>query len=315
MINNLIFSLNTVAPLFIVLFLGYALKKRGFLSDGFVTSGNKLVFYVALPASIFQSIHSAEISGFIDWGFALFAVFASVAGFIAIWAISALFIKDKPMLGAFVGGAFRGNFAFLGMPLLINLAGDAGAARAAIILAIVIPVYNVCTVLVLTACSGTGRKIGFLTIFLPIVKNPVIIAIIAAIVLQALGINLPFILSRSVGYSANMATALALICIGAGISFQGFDEKFKYALVASLIKVIALPVAFVITGYLIGFRDYDLAALMILGGIPSAIAGYAMAVQMGSDGYIAGTIVVLSTLLSAFSLTVFIYVMRVTGLI
>jgi len=315
MLANFLFSINTVAPLFAVLFLGYALKKTGFLNDNFVAVGNKVVFYVALPASLFMSVYTAEINYMLDWSFAGFSVGASLVGFFGIWGISAIFIKNKPVLGAFAGGAFRGNYAFLGMPLLINLAGEAGVARAAITIAFVIPVYNVCTVLLLSACSDTGKRAGPKTILIAIVKNPLIIAIVTAFGMQLLNIRLPFVIGETVGYTANMATAMALICLGAGMSFQGFDSKFKYALVASFIKVVVLPIIFVAAGYLLGFTGYDLAAFLILGGIPSAIAGYAMVVQMGGDTYIAGTIVVLSTLFSAFTLTVFIYIMRAVGML
>ncbi|MCL2571590.1 MAG: AEC family transporter [Defluviitaleaceae bacterium] len=313
MLDNFIFSINTVAPLFLVLFLGLILKKKGFLSESFVSVGNKVVFYIALPASIFLSVYTAELGDLLDWGFVAFAVGASLVGFFGIWFISAIFIKNKPILGAFAQGAFRGNFAFLGMPLLINLAGEAGEARAALIMAFVLPVYNICTVLILAACSDSAKKVGFKTIILTIVKNPFIIAIAIAFGFQLLNIRLPFIISTTVRYGANMATPLALICLGAGMTFQGFDAKFKYALGASLIKVLVLPVIFVIVGYLMGFRNYDIAAFLILGGIPSAIAGYAMVVQMGGDGYIAGTIVVISTLFSAFTLTIFIYILRTIG--
>jgi len=315
MLDNFLFSINTVAPLFAVLFLGYALKKTGFLSDNFVAIGNKVVFFIALPASVFMSVYTAEVGDLLDWNFAAFSVVASLVGFVGIWAVSAIFIKNKSILGAFAQGAFRGNYAFLGMPLLINLAGEAGEARAALTMAFVLPVYNICTVLLLAACSDDGKKVGFKTIMLTIVKNPFIIAIAIAFGLQLLNIRLPFILDETVRVSANMATGLALICLGASMSFQGFDAKFKYAVVASLIKVIVLPIIFVVAGYLLGFTGYDLAAFLILGGIPSAIAGYAMVVQMGGDTYIAGTIVVLSTLFSAFTLTVFIYIMRTVGLL
>jgi len=315
MLENFLFSINAVAPLFAVLFLGYALKKIGFLNDNFVVIGNKVVFFVALPASLFMSVYTAELNYILDWSFAAFSVGASLAGFLGIWAISVVFIKNKPILGAFAGGAFRGNYAFLGMPLLINLAGEAGAARAAITIAFVIPVYNVCTVLLLAACSEKGGKVRLKDILLAIIKNPLIIAIVLGFALQLLNVRLPFVIDETVRYSANMATAMALICLGAGISFQGFDSKFKYALVASLIKVIVLPILFVVAGHLMGFAGYDLVAFLILGGIPSAIAGYAMVVQMGGDTYVAGTIVVLSTLFSAFTLTVFIYIMRATGML
>ena len=315
MLPNLIFSINAVAPLFILLFFGYVLKKRDFISGGFVSSGNKFVFYIGLPAALFRSVYSAELGELLDWRFAAFALGASLGAFFIIWLIAALFIKERPIVGAFTQGAFRGNFAFLGMPLLISIAGEAGEARAALILAFVLPMYNICSILVLAACSGSAQKVGFKTVAFVILKNPFIIAIALAFAAQLAGIRLPFLLNQSVGYVANMATPLALICLGAGMYFQGFDAKFKYALTASLIKVVALPILFVTAGYMMGFRGYDIAALLVLGGIPSAIAGYTMVVQMGGDSYVAATIIVLSTFMSAFTFTLFIYVLRTLGML
>ena len=315
MLSDLIFALNTVLPLFLVLLAGYILKKIGFLADGFVPTGNKLVFYVALPCSIFLSVYNTEIGELLDWGFALYATGISVLAFLGIWLVASFFIKDKPMLSAFAQGAFRGNFAFLGMPLLISLAGEAGQIRAALIMAFVLPVYNICTVVLLAACANTDKKITPLTILLPLAKNPIIIAVFLAVGFRLIGLSLPISIARTVGYGGNMATGLALICLGAGMRYDGFDAKFKYAFIASLVKVIALPVIFGLGGYMLGFRGYDIAALVILGGIPSAIAGYAMAVEMGADGYVAGTIVALSTLFSAFTLTIFVYLLRMFGFV
>ena len=315
MLTNLIFSINAVAPLFLLLFFGYILKKRDFISGGFVSSGNKFVFYIGLPAALFRSVYSAELGELLDWRFAAFAVGASLGAFFIIWLIAALFIKERPIVGAFTQGAFRGNFAFLGMPLLISIAGEAGEARAALILAFIIPVYNIFSIWLLAVCSGSAQKVGFKTVAFVIVKNPFIIAIALAFVAQLAGIRLPFLLNQSVGYVANMATPLALICLGAGMYFQGFDAKFKYALTASLIKVVALPILFVTVGYMMGFRGYDIAALLVLGGIPSAIASYTMVVQMGGDSYVAATIIVLSTFMSAFTFTLFIYVLRTLGML
>ena len=315
MLDNFIFSINAVVPIFLVLFLGFTLRKTNFLSEEFVASGNKLMFFVALPASLFNSIYRVELGEFLDWRFAAFVVAISVAGFFVIWFIAAFFIKDKRVLGAFVQGAFRANIAFLAIPLMINLAGDAGVPMAALLLAFVLPVYNVCSVLVLAVSAGSGHKVGFTRIFRIILLNPFIVAIFLAVGAQLLNIELPFIIDRSMQYTANMATPLALICLGAGMTFHGFDARFKYALIASLVKVIVLPVAFVAVGYFFGFRGYDLAAIMVLGGIPAAIAGYATVVQMGGDIYTAGTIVVISTFFSAFTLTLFIYLMRVLGLL
>ena len=317
-LENFIFSINAVVPIFIVLFLGFILRKTNFLSEEFVKSGNKLMFFVALPASLFNSILDIELGEFLDWRFAIFIIAISVAGFFVIWFIAAFFIKDKRVLGAFVQGAFRANIAFLAIPLMNNIATTdpaAGVALAALLLAFVLPVYNVCSVVVLAVCSGNEHKVGFKKIMRIVLLNPFIVAVFLAVGAQLIDLELPFIIDRSLTYTANMATPLALICLGAGMTFHGFDERFKYSLIASLIKVIILPVAFVAIAYVFGFRGYELAAIMVLGGIPAAIAGYATVVQMGGDVYTAGTIVVISTFFSAFTLTLFIYLMRVMGLV
>ena len=315
MLTHFIFSLNAVMPLFLIIALGYTLKKTDFISGGFLTSGNKYVFYIALPMALFRTVYNSDASDLLDLPFIAFVMGASLASFLLLWAISAIFIKEKKILGTFVQGAFRGNFAFIGLPLLFNLAGDAGLARAAIIITFVVPMYNICSILVLAANSDTGKKVGPLTILFTVVKNPFIIGIAIGIVMVLLGIRLPAMIDRTVFYISSTATPMALICLGAGIVFQGFDKKLKYAIAASVVKVVVMPIIFIVAGYVLGFRDADLAAIMVMGGVPAAIVGYAMAVQMGGDGYIAGTLVVISILMSAVTLTLLVYFMRVMGLV
>ena len=313
MLNDLVFSLNAVMPLFLIIVLGYVLKKKNFLSDGFVTSGNKLIFYIALPTTLFRNILSTGIEELLDWPFIAFVVGMSTLSFILIWFIAAYIIKDKKMLGAFVQGSFRGNFAFLGMPLLFNLSGEAGMARAALIITFVLPLFNIFSVLVLSTCSNSSQRVGYKTVFFTILKNPLIIGIFIAFIFMVLNIRPPFMLERVTFYTSNMATPIALICLGAGIKFYGFDIRFKYAFAASIIKVLVLPIVFITIGYLLGFRGDDIAAILVLGGIPSAIVGYTMVIQMGGDAYIASTIVVISTIMSAFTLTVFVYLLQIFG--
>ena len=313
--RDLIFSLGIVMPLFVVLFLGYGLRRFEFLNASFAAAGTKFVFYAALPATLARSIYRSDIHALFDARFVAFLLVVTVVTFFIIWAGAAVFIKDKPILGAFVQTAFRGNVAFMGLPLLINLAGDAGALRGAMMVTFALPVVNVLSIVVLTVCDKDNSQIHVGRICLSIIKNPLIIGILAGVGLSLSGVTLPVAAGTSVNYIADMATPLALLCLGASLSFAGFDVRFKYAIWASVVKVVALPVVFVGLGYVLGFRGYDLAALMVVGGVPSAIAGYAMVVQMGGDGYVAGTIVMISTLMSAFTLTVFIYAFRVLGVL
>ena len=312
MLANFLFSLNVVVPVFVVMILGYILKKTGVISAGFLESGNKIVYYIGLPAQLFRAVYTTDIREYMDLRFTLFALIATAASFFIIWGGAAIFFKkDPPVLGAFAQGAFRGSFALLGIPLIINMAGDAGMARAALVVMFVVPFFNVFSVMSLASCSG--KKPGVLTVILTVVKNPSNIMIAIGMVLSMFDLPLPEMIGGGINITANIATPLALICLGGGMAFRGFDAKFKYAVIASVIKCVIIPIAFTVAAFLMGFRDYDLAVILIMGGIPSAVVAYAMAVQFGGDTYVAGTIVVITTFMSAVTLTIFIYAVRALG--
>ena len=311
MLDNFLFSLNVVVPVFVVMFLGYALKKRDIITSGFLASGNKIVYFIGLPALLFRGVYSVEIGAFMDGRFVAFTLIGSVAAFFIIWGVSAIFLKEKGVLAAFAQGAYRGSFALLGTPLIINLAGEAGMARAALVVVFVVPFFNVFSIMALAPC--TGEKVGFFRVILAVIKNPSNIMIALGIVLAVFELPLPIMVAGAINTTANLATPLALLCLGGGMVFHGFDAKFKYAMIGSVIKVVFMPLIFIILAVAFGFRDYDLAVIVMLFGVPSAVVGYAMAAQMGGDTYVAGTIVVISTIMSAATLTVFIYVLRVLG--
>lgn len=313
MFTHFLFSVNTVLPIFLLIFLGYFLKKSGFFPENFVSTGNRMVFYILLPIAMFSSVFATDLGELVSWQFAAFAIGASVVSWGVIWAVARFFIKDKGILGAFVQGSFRANTVFIGIPLMRNLAGEAGVARFALIIALIMPLYNICSIIVLSVCADSDEKLRLKTIALTIAKNPLIIAIATGVVLSFLNVRLPQAATRTLSELSNMASPMALICLGGGITFLGFDKKFKYALVAAVLKVVVLPVAFTAAAYALGFRDIDLVAFMVLGGLPTAVAAYIMAVQMGNDGTTASNIILVSTLLSAATLTLFIYVMVALG--
>jgi hypothetical protein len=311
MLSDLLFSLGIVLPLFMVIVLGYGLKRINFISDAFAANGNKMMFYIGLPVIVFRSIYRADIRELFDPGFVIAMTVITVVTAVAIWIFATPLIKDKPVRGAFVLSSFRGNQAFLGIPLMMNLAGDAGVIRVTMVVTFVLPIANILSVLLLASTCSKDKKVTVGGVLLTIIKNPIVITAAIGLGLVLPGIKLPMVADVTLDYIADMATPLALICIGASMKFTGFDKKFKYAVIGSFVKIVALPIAFALIGYLFGFRGYDLAAMTILGGVPSAIAGYSMVVEMGGDGYVASTIVLISTMLSAFTLTLIIYVIRV----
>ena len=315
MLDNLIFSLNIVVPLFAVILFGAFLRYKGYVDGAFIDIGNKIVFRFILPANVFMSIYHVNIVDIFDPFFIGFVVLFTVGSFFAVWLFALFFIKEKPIVSAFTQGAFRSNFAIIGLPLLVSILGPERAAVGAIALAFVVPVYNIFSTVVLTVHSPHIRALNAKILFLAIIKNPIIIAVALGMAVSVSGLHMPVAGERSVGFIAALTTPFALICLGGNISFRGFDAKFKYAAVATAVKLVVMPIVCTALAYALGFRGDELTVLMVMAGVPSAVAGYAMALQLGGDGYTSATIIVLTTLLSAFSLTVFIYVFRTLGII
>jgi len=312
---NLLFSLNVVFPIFAVLLLGFVLRRKNFVTWEFVAQGNKLVFHIALPVSLFSSIYSAELDGLWDGKFVLFAVLVTLGSFGVAWGLAELFVKDKALIGTIVQGCFRGNFAILGLPLVHNIIGEQNSAKAALIVAFIIPIYNILAIVVLTTRSKQSGALNMKGIVLTILKNPLIIAIILGLTVNLLKIHLPSALSQIVSYVAALSSPLALLCLGGSIQGSFRDHKFKYALGASIFKVFLLPLLVVSLAYLLGFTSYDLVILLVMSSVPVAVSSFPMALQMGGDSYVAAANVMLTTLLSVFTITAFLSVFKAAGII
>ena len=117
MLHDLAFSLATVTPLFAMMVLGFGLRHNGLITDTFAANGNRLMFYIGLPAIIFRAIVRADMGEIFDVRFVLAMLFLTVGTAGAIWLAGVPLVKDKKARGAFILSAFRGNQAFLGIPI------------------------------------------------------------------------------------------------------------------------------------------------------------------------------------------------------
>jgi predicted permease len=318
MLYNIIFSLNIVMPLVILAAMGYGAKRAGLIGDGFLKGGNKVIFYLAIPATLFNSLYAADLGEILDYRFMAFIALWTVASFAIIWIVTHLALRKRHpgVISAYVNGAHRGNLAMLGLPLLFSILGDTGyAAKVALAAAIIIPLYNIQTIILLTIHSETPKKLNAGGLVLGIIKNPPIIGTALGLAAAFTDITLPNMAEQVINSLATLTVPLALICLGGAMAFKGFDAKFKFALTSALVKVAALPIVTIALAWLLGFRGNDLTILMILHGVPTAVGSYVMIVELGGDTYIAGTNVMLTTILSAFTLSVLIFVFRTAGII
>lgn len=316
--NNLVFSLNSTLPVFIVMVVGYILKNINFFDDRFIKMSNKLVFRVTLPMLLYSQMSSIDIHSQFDTKYVLFCAFATTAAFFTIWILAHFLIKDKKAVGEFVQASYRSSAAILGAAYITNMYGSVGLTPLMMIGSV--PLFNVYAVLVLTLESPDALKSGqaakrLKSAFINILKNPIIDSIAVGLLASAVRFKLPPIAEKSVDSLAVMTTPLSLIAIGASFKAQDMFKSIKYTSVSSVIKLIVLPAVFLPMAVRLGFSDQKIVALIVMLGSCSTPTCFVMAQNMGHNGTLSSGAVVMTTLFSTVTLTFWIFIARTMGYI
>ena len=313
--SDFIFSLNVTMPIFLVMVIGWALKQIGMLDDHFVSVANKFNFKVTLPFMVFQDIAAVNIREVFDLKFVLFCAISTSICFWGIWGAVKVFLKDKGLRGAFVQASFRSSAAVMGLAFISNIYGSSAMGPLMIIGAV--PLYNIYSVLVLTFEADTEEKdTGKIKeACINIVKNPIIIAIALGLVASFFQLDFPVIVDKTVANVAKMATPLALIALGAGFEGKKALAKIKPTFWASAIKLVIQPLVFLPVAVKMGFTGEQLIAILIMLAAPATPSCYIMAKNMKNVGVLTASIVVMTKLLAAFTLTGWIYLLKMLALI
>ena len=314
---NFFYSVDATFPIFLVMVIGYILKQIGMLNDNFVTVANRFNFKVTLPFMLFRDISGVDIRAVFDIRYVLFCALVSTACFWIIWGGVKLFLKDQSMRGAFVQASFRSSAAVMGLAFIQNMYGSSAMGPLMIVSAV--PLYNIFSVIVLTfegAHSGeVDPKQKVKDACINIAKNPIILGILAGLVVGLLGIDFPVIVDKTVNSVAQMATPLALITIGAGFEGRKALAKIRQTIEASMIKLVVQPLIFLPVAAWMGFRGEQMIAILIMQASPTTPSCYIMAKNMDNDGVRSARLIVMTTLLAAFTLTGWIFILKTVGLI
>lgn len=315
--ENFIYSVDATFPIFLVMVIGYILKQIGMLNDNFVTVANRFNFKVTLPFMLFRDISGVDIRAVFDIRYVLFCALVSTACFWIIWGGVKLFLKDQSMRGAFVQASFRSSAAVMGLAFIQNMYGSSAMGPLMIVSAV--PLYNIFSVIVLTfegARSGeVDPKQKIKAACINIAKNPIILGILTRLIVGLLGIDFPVIVDKTVNSVAQMATPLALITIGAGFEGRKALAKIRPTIAASMIKLVIQPLIFLPVAAWMGFRGEQMIAILIMLASPTTPSCYIMAKNMDNDGVLTASVIVMTTLLAAFTLTGWIFILKTVGLI
>ncbi|MCP1225552.1 AEC family transporter [Sebaldella sp. S0638] len=315
MIDNFIFTINAVLPVFIMISLGYIFKRINLINENFISTANKFVYMAAITAYLFRSTAMTNFHEIIDLKFILFITAATSLSFLSVWLIAELLFKDKSSVGTFVQGSFRGNFAFIGIPMVISILGNEGAAKTSLVIMFVIPIYNILSVFILSIRSSKKKKLKIKRILMDVLKNPLIISIMFGIVFSLLNIKIPYLLDKPLESLGSISTPLALIVIGGSFSFRNAGTKLKPALLAALLKTTIVPSVVIFFAILSGLRGGDLIIIFVMAAAPTAISSYILSVIMDGDSDLAASIIIFSTIITAFTNTLGIYLFKSFGVI
>lgn len=314
---HLIFSLNATMPVFLLMVLGIILRRIGVVDAAFASRLNMFVFCVALPVLLFRDISSVDLAQEWDARFVLDCALITLASIVFACAAS-VFVKSRATRGEFIQGAYRSSVAILGVALMQNIYGSSQAAAMMIIG--VVPLYNAAAVVILAVCADDSRakrkgaRAMLLGVTRDIVTNPIIVGIAAGLLWAALRLPMPEAAGKAVDAIAGLATPLGLVAMGAMADFRRMREEAGASLGASVIKLFGLCAVFLPVCVALGYRGEELMALLFMLGSATTVSSFVMARNMGYEGAVSSAIVMITTLGSVFSLTVWIYLLRCLGL-
>lgn len=296
--------IETLAPLVLLIALGAGLARIRFLGREFMADLNKLAFWIALPALLFTSANHASEPGGQTWR--LFGVL--IAGTLLItalaWLASFLLRMPAAVRGTLMQSAFRGNLAYIGIPVLAYSLGDAKAMAAAVIVMVfTMAAYNILAVIVLQASHHHAVGGADLRrVAVSIATNPLMLAGLLGLLVPLLGITLPVFVDRALDALGAAAVPIALLCIGGSLAVTSLEGRRSWIVAAALLKVAVLPFLVFWLSRAAGLGPPEQRIALVLSACPTAAASFVMAKQMGGDEALASGSIALSTALSALSL-------------
>ncbi len=327
--DSFIFAVNAVAPIIATVAIGYVLKRIGLMSADFAKVCNKLVFRLFLPVMLFLNVYKIDAIGGIDMRYIAYAtVMVLVLFFISIPIVIAV-ARKRQYRGVLLQGAFRSNYALIGIPLAQALFGEEGVMVASLLSAAVIPLFNVLAVVSLSIFrTENGKKPSVKHIIGDILHNPLIQSIVLGVLV--LGVRAVFSandiafrlsditpLYTVLGYLSSIATPLALLSLGAQFEFSAVKELRREIVFGTLMRTVFVPVFGIGTAYLLlssQFSGAHFAAFVAMFATPVAVSSVPMAQEMEGDVALAGQLVVWTTIASAFSVFLVALLLRLAGI-
>lgn len=304
-------SADAVLPMCLIMALGYGTRRLGWIRREEISAINKIAFRIFLPCLLYYNVYCSDLSGSFDPLLMAYAVGGVLLTFGLSLGYTLLTEKLPERRGVMIQGMFRSNYVIMGIPVATALLGADQLGTVSILIAVVVPLFNMLSVVVLEVFRGQKPKP--LHILGQIAKNPLVIGSVLGILTLAAGIRLPHILEQTIQNISAIASPLQLFLLGAFFQFSGLKTYRRELVTVSAAKLIVSPGLFLGLGALLGFRDVAFVSLIGIFASPTAVNSFTMAQQMGGDAELAGDIVVTTSAVSILTMFLWIFLFKSLG--
>ncbi|MBR4669764.1 MAG: AEC family transporter [Butyrivibrio sp.] len=301
-------AVNAVLPFLIYILIGFIARRAGVTKESFLRELNSVVFKVFFPFIMFGNLYAADFGMLRNAGYVLFAVVATLIVIAVSFAVVPLFEKNDSRKGVLIQAIYRSNSVLFAIPLTQRVFGDAGAAKASILVAFVVPLYNITAVAVLEYFRG--GKVSYRKLFVNILKNPLIIGAIAGVIFNLLPVTMPGCFQVPIKELSSLATPMALFVLGGTIHASDIKKNAAPLATCILLKLVIIPIFIVSIASMMRYDPIEMFVIFSVFATPVAASSFPMAQSMGGDADLAGEFVALSTGISIFTIFAWIMVLR-----
>lgn len=311
--QSFLIAVNAVMPFLIYITFGYGIRMSKLVDENFMNSLNKLIFRAFFPILMFNNLYKIKPGFTLDTRMVILAVSSVLILQVFLIIVVPRLIKENPVRGVVIQAIYRSNFVLFAIPLTASLFGPEGETLASMMVAIVIPVYNVTAVIILEMFHG--GKISFKTLVKNVCTNPLILGALVGFIFFVFEIKIPASINETVTQFANLTTPLALFVLGGTLHFSAIRGNLKYLVPAIFTKLMILPIIITVITVAMGFNNMERFVLFSMYATPVATASYSMAQNMGGDGELAGQFVVMSTVVSVITIFLWVFFFTCIGFI
>lgn len=298
---------GALLPLFVLIALGYAARRMGWLGPRAWRAIERLTYYALFPALLFTSLAGTSLAG--GGAVAMALAVATVATAVASLLVGKPLALSGPTFSSMIQGAIRPN-TYVGVGAALALWSNQGVALAAVGLAVVIPIVNVIAVMGLLRYAPNAEHAQQPSLIASLARNPLILSCLAGLAANAADLHLPAWLTESLKVMGQASLPLGLLAVGAALELSALRSRWQAVAAACGLKLIVSPALAAALLVLLGVHGTAFAVAVVYMGVPTSASAYVLAAEMGGDRSAMATIISASTILSAITLPAIVLAMR-----